>query len=233
MKLKHLILSFTLSLACGAAHAGDMPIRVGVRAGLNTSNITETRTASAVIMDHAKNWKPGLTLGAIVDIPMGKRFFLSPGFYYDYRHDTYTVTAATLPPLEDDAIVITEGSVSTSWFHVPMLVSYRIPITFIEFQFDFGPYISMGLGGRDKYTTSVFEGDDYSETIDIIEDAFGQKGRYINLDWGFDMGVGLLIADHYYVGAHYLLGARNLAQDREAIKAAYNREWQFTIGYNF
>lgn len=235
MKFNRLILSYTLLAACFGLQAADMPLKVGVRAGVNTSNISETRTAPGMTMDHNKLWKPGLTIGAIVDISMGKNFYLSPGFFYDYRHDTYTVTSTSYPLIEEnsDAIVITNGSVTTNWFHLPMLVSYRIPIAFMEFQFDLGPYFSMGLGGRDKYQTSVFKDEQFGESIDIIENAFGKKGRYLNLDWGLDMGVGMLFANHYYIGAHYLLGVRNLAQDRMAVKAAYVREWQLTVGYNF
>lgn len=236
MKLNRLILSFTFLLACCGVQAADMPLRVGVRAGFNRSNITETRTAPGLIVDHSRFWKPGVTLGAIVDISMGKGFYLSPGFYYDYRHDKYEVTSTSVPILDeekDNIQVITNGSVTTNWFHIPMLVSYRIPVAFVEFQFDFGPYISMGLAGHDKYHTTVYKDDTQTETTEIIADAFGEKGRYNNIDWGFDMGVGLLFASHYYIGAHYLIGARNLAFDRANITGAHTHEWQLTIGYNF
>ena len=91
MKLKQLVLFSTLMLACSGAQAADMPLRVGVRAGVNTSDITETRVAPGLTVDHRKHWQPGVNIGAIVDISMGKRFYLSPGFYYDYRHDDYSV----------------------------------------------------------------------------------------------------------------------------------------------
>lgn len=237
MKLKQFILSSAIILACSGAQAADMPLRVGVRAGVNTSNITETRTAPGLIVDHRKHWEPGVNIGAIVDISMGKRFYLSPGFYYDYRHDTYSVYSTSTPPIIDEnnlpTFVITSGAVKTNWFHIPMLVSYRIPVKFVEFQFDFGPYISLGLSGHDKYQTTVYTQDDHSESMNIKEDAFGEAGRYFNIDWGFDMGAGLLFANHYYIGAHYLIGARNIAQNRTAIRTAHTHQWQFSIGYNF
>lgn len=237
MKLKHLVLFTTIMLASGQVQGADMPLRVGVRAGVNTSNITETRTAPGLIVDNRAHWEPGVNIGAIVDIAMGRNFYLSPGFYYDYRHDTYSLYSSYTAPINNEeklpTLVVTTGSVSTNWFHIPMLVSYRIPVKFVEFQFDFGPYISLGLGGHDKYQTTVFTDNDYSESMKIKEDAFGDAGRYFNIDWGFDMGAGMLFANHYYIGAHYLIGARNIAQNRTAVRAAHAHQWQFSIGYNF
>jgi hypothetical protein len=215
------------------------PVKVGVRFGVNTSNISETRVVPGYTVSHEPQWKPGFTAGAIIDIPMSHNFYLTPGFYYDYRHDEYTLIS-TYPKMVDG--VTTEvanhtfGSVTTNWFQVPMLVSYRIPVKIVEFQFDFGPYISLGLGGRDNVTTMV-----YDSTVPPMDPqkikhnafGYGDDSRYFNIDWGFDFGFGMLFARHYYVGAHYLIGARNLALNKQEIRKAHSHQWQFSVGYNF
>lgn len=239
MNLKTPILLAAMALPLMASAQLKAPVKVGVRFGVNTSNISETRIVPGKTITHEPSWKPGFTAGAIVDIPLKSNFYLTPGFYYDYRHDEYTLVY-TYPKVTDgiatDVHVSSLGSVTTNWFQIPMLASYRLSVKFVEFQFDFGPYIALGLGGRDNVTTTLYDvTQPYMEPENVKHNAFGygQDSRYFNIDWGFDFGVGLLFANHYYIGAHYLLGARNLALNKAELSNAYARQWQFSIGYNF
>lgn len=238
MNLKHHFLACSLLLGAVAAQGAEMPIKVGVRVGANTSVISETRRTPGMTIDHSTSWKPGFTAGAVVEIPMTHNFYLSPGFFFDYRHDDYKLVSAY--PVEQDGVVsmgsrICTGSVKTNWFQIPMLVSYRIPLKIIDFQFDFGPYIALGLAGHDKFSEERYVNDLHSESMIITDNTFGKglDSRYFNIDWGFDFGAGIIIARHYYVGAHYLIGARNLAQNKDIVSKAHSAQWQFSIGYNF
>lgn len=234
MKLKHFIIAALLTAPSFAAAQSDAPIQVGIRAGVNTSNISETRVTPGLTLNHTPKWKSGFTIGAIVDIPIKHNFYLSPGFYYDYRHNDYDLQYQYLAN-DRDIIATTNGEVYTNWFQIPVLMSYRIPVKIVDFQFDFGPYISLGLGGRDKTTTLEVGHEPAMEPISIKTTAFGngEDSRYFNIDWGFDFGFGLMFASHYYVGVHYLIGARNLALSKSVLSKAHSHEWQFSIGYNF
>lgn len=239
MNLKRTIIAVASAIPLMMTAQQKAPVKVGLRVGVNTSNISETRVPAGKTEIHEMSWKPGFNAGAIVDIPIKHNFYLTPGFYFDYRHDEYTLISTY--PIQTDGIKSevaehTQGSVTTNWFHIPMLVSYRIPLKIVEFQFDFGPYISLGLGGRDNEVIRQYNGDvPFMESSVIKHNAFGygSDSRYFNIDWGFDIGVGMLFAKHYYVGVHYLLGARNLALNKDVIRKAHSRAWQFSIGYNF
>lgn len=227
MKLKSLFFALLLP---AVATAAEMPLIVGVRAGYNTSNISDRRTVLGGVTNDIKTWKPGLTLGAVIDIPLGSRFYLSPAFSYDYRADDYDLYFNA----DEGSQTQVHGSVHTSWFQIPMLVSYRLGVKFLEFQFDAGPYIAYGLGGKDKFTVTEYTQDDGFKQSGLTKiNAFGNDGRYQNLDWGLDFGAGILVCKHYYVGAHYLVGCQNLAKDKDAISRAHSFQWQFSIGYNF
>lgn len=234
MNIKQTLLSLAVMLPAAAFSQIPAPVFVGIRAGVNASNISETRVTPGMTTMHEPKWKNGFTLGAIVDIPVKHNFYLSPGFYYDYRHNDYTLQYKYLAN-DRDIIATTEGEVQTNWFQIPVLASYRIPVKFVQFQFDFGPYISLGLGGRDKTTTHEIGHEQVLEPLTISTNAFGagETSRYFNIDWGFDAGVGLLFARHYYIGAHYLIGLRNLALAKSVLSKARTRQWQLSIGYNF
>lgn len=234
MKLKHILLMAAAALPAIAAAKPGAPVQVGIRAGINTSNISETRVTPGLTLSHTPHWQAGFTAGAIVDIPLKHNFYLTPGFYYDYRHNDYDLQYK-YQANNRDIIAMRRGEVYTSWFQIPVLMSYRVPVKFVAFQFDFGPYISLGLGGRDKTTTQEFGHVEEMEPMSIKTTAFGHgdDARYFNIDWGFDFGFGLMFAQHYYIGAHYLIGARNLALNKQVLGNAHSHQWQFSIGYNF
>lgn len=238
MNLKYQILACSLLLGAFAARSAEMPIKVGVRVGANTSVISETRLAPGFIVDHTTEWKPGFTAGAVVEIPMKHNFYLTPGFFFDYRHDDYKMVL-TYPVITDGVESlgsrIINGSVKTNWFQIPMLASYRIPLKIIDIKLDFGPYIALGLAGRDKSKEENYNDAIYMESMIITDNTFGKgtDSRYFNIDWGFDVGAGIVIAGHYYIGAHYLIGARNLAQNKAVVSKAHSAQWQLSIGYNF
>lgn len=240
MNFKFLILASAVALGTACAQAAEMPIKIGVRIGANTSNISEHRHAAGTLVSHESKWRNGINAGAIVDIPIKRHFYLSPAFYYDYRHNDYELLNSYNAMADGEATDIvtehTSGSVKTNWFQVPMLMSYRIPAKIVEFQFDFGPYVALGLTGHDKFQTQkYFSISTLEETEIISHDTFGKSdnARYFNIDWGFDFGIGLLFAKHYYVGAHYLLGMRNLAFNKSVVSKAHSRQWNLSIGYNF
>lgn len=240
--MKKLFLASVLLAASGFAAHAQMPVRIGVRAGVNTSSIGETRSGADAVTGFQKTaWKPGFMVGAVVDISMTSFLALQPGFFYDYRHSTYeTMTEFSYSPGagEPEASMArrANGSITTNWFHIPVLFSFRYsPLKALELQADFGPYMSLGLGGRDSYTVTDFSGDmPGSKSPKVKEDAFGKgDARYFRADWGFKMGVGLEICKHYYVGVHYLAGARNIARNKAVVSKSDTRAWQFAVGYNF
>lgn len=238
------IIGLTLLAASGfAASAQTMPVRVGVRAGINTSNIAETRTGADAVTGLQKSaWKTGLQAGAVVDIPMTSFLAIQPGFFFDLRRSSYTTMSEhhyVPAPGDPEATMArrTSGTVTTGWFHVPVLFSFRYsPHSKLQLQADFGPYLSAGIGGRDSYTVTDFSGDIPAtvESPRIKQNCFGKgDARYFRADWGFKMGIGVEICRHYYIGAHYLAGARNIARNKAVVSKSDTREWQFSLGYNF
>lgn len=229
-----------MALTCLSASAVTPPVKIGVRTGVNISKINETRlNDGAVPIMHTSESKPGFSIGAVVDVPISRHFALQPGFYYNYNQYNYS-TSTQFARFEENELETrfarhVSGRMSTNWFQVPVLISYRLDLSFVEFQVDFGPYFAIGLGGTDKVTSQDFGNDLISSPETVKYNAFGhdKDARYKNYNWGFDFGVGLVFARHYYVGAHYLVGCPDISKAKTTVDKAHTSEWQICVGYNF
>lgn len=221
--MKKLLLTAILAATTAIATLASPPFSLGARVGFNSSNFAEARSALSL---NQPQWKKGFIAGIEMDIPLLMGFHLAPGFYFDHRNNDYSAVSGN---------VQTFGSVSSSWFQFQLMASYHIsPLSFTTVCFDFGPYLAYGFGGSDKFQQVTFD-----SLLPAVASAkfststFGHDGSYFRTDWGFKMGVGLLLARHYYLGAHYVAGARNLSIHKSAIDNSKSRSWEFTLGYNF
>lgn len=212
-----------LFAAASVVAVASPPFRLGIRAGFNSSNFSETRSAITL---NQPQWKKGFIAGVEMDMPLLVGVHLAPGFFFDHRNNDYTAV---------DGNVHTNGSVSSSWFQFQLMASYHISaLSFATLQLDFGPYVAYGIGGSNKYQTMTY----YDlmppmASAEFSSPTFGHEGAYFRTDWGFKIGAGFLVARHYYVGAHYLAGARNMSLRKSTVDSSKTRAWEFTLGYNF
>lgn len=221
--MKKFLLVSILAVVSAFTAPASPPFRLGIRAGFNSSNFSESR--SALTLDQPQ-WKKGFIVGVEMDMPLVAGVHLAPGFFYDRRNNDYTAVEGN---------VHTYGSVSSSWFQFQLMASYHLSLLkFTTLELDFGPYINYGIGGSNKYQTVTY---DLllppMASAEFSVPTFGHEGSYFRTDWGFKTGAGILLCKHYYIGAHYIIGARNLSIHKSAIDDSKTRAWEFTLGYNF
>lgn len=234
-----------ISLAIASAHAGEMPVSLGVRAGVNHSSLSADRLLSAGGEQH-NTWKTGATFGVVAAFKFSRHFALQPGLFIDIQRTGYSanINLYSTPgsPGQDatplpTGVTQTSGTVTIGNAHVPVLFSYRLPLANVaELQFNAGPYISWAIGGSDCYSSQRFGlGQIFDPAPAKVRSSIygGDNPLLHRLDAGAKIGLGVLILHHYHLSAHYLAGCRNLAADRSHIDKARTKEWQFTIGYNF
>jgi hypothetical protein len=239
-KLFTSLLGITLALA-GTAAASAMEldsaspadvVSFGLRAGVNSSNVSfnYSSTMDNIPMLSSHNWGTGFSGGVVIDLNLRSFFAIQTGVYLDYRHCKYSA----MTELQENYITHSSGEISTQYVQVPLLLSLRMRCnSATQVQFDLGPYFGFQIGGNDKYTSETYNGADrVTPAVTYKRETFGDNGYLRSTDVGIKMGVGALFADHYYVGAHYLAGCRNMLRQRSS-GDAINKEWQITIGYNF
>lgn len=237
-KTRVILTIFVAIMQFCVVHA-EAPFNLGLRAGFNTSNITEQRILSGKSSLNDATWKQGVTVGAVIDIPLSSKISLQPGFFFDQRTSKFASSYFYEEQSGDKSVASSihiEGSTATNWFHIPLMASYKIaPVRSFQINLDLGAYIAFGLSGANKQKIVFAQEDAIIQTIpDIKHSCFtGDNPLYFQTDWGFKAGGGFQLFRHYYIGAHYIFGIRDLSRNKEIVNNAYTRQWQFTLGYNF
>lgn len=215
-------------------------LQLGVRMGFNSSNLSTNydEIIPSLAWNHSQ-WKNGFNAGFVVDINFTNFFAIQPGIFFKSRNNDFHYLA-----LDKDNLTAIEGNWGGKYFEIPILASLRLGVAELaQLQLDFGPYFATGFGGKVKST--VFTSDDANATGATVSylskgDYFGDKGLVKRYDWGLKMGVGFLLMQHYYIGAHYSAGCRNILDEIVSEPNIFsgkekgkNKMWTFTLGYNF
>lgn len=204
----------------------------GIRGGLNLSKVSNKYTGpiddGGSKSDYEGNFKNrvGFHLGVILDWGLCERFYIQPGLFF-------TTRGAKIEGSEEG--VGLEMKIHTSYLQLPILASYRIPLTdYIQWQINAGPYLAYGLGGKTKLAVgpNSMEGDSFG-SLDK-KDTEEVRGGLKRFDAGLSFGTGISIRKMYF-GLSYDLGLANIA-DKAQWGSDYkirNRNCAVTVGYNF
>ena len=212
-------------------------IQTGVRLGFNSANLATNydKVFPSITWNHTQ-WRQGLSMGAIIDLNIRNFFAIQSGIYYKSVGNVYHYLIN-----RNEELVAIDGKWRGNYFEVPVLASFRLGVPELaQLQFDLGPYFATGFGGKVKY-------DIYENTEDVPSqpqinrhkvkaDYFGDHGMVHRFDWGVKFGGGLLVLQHYYIGAHYSYSCRNVLKDIDGgakRPKGHNKLWTFTFGYNF
>ncbi len=202
----------------GKNKKGD--VTFGVRAGVNFSDLTFKY--NDIVYDYEA--RTGFQLGGIVDIPLFNGFYIQPGLFVTSR-------GATLDSGENHETVA-----SPIYLAVPVLASFRGDVCdWCNLQFNVGPYLGVGLGGRYKFKHAGeptvkhdFFGSNPKTGDFEIDDYVGDNSRF---DMGFSFGVGATFIKHWYVGFQYDLGLVDI--DKSTGAKVHNGNFAIQVGYNF
>lgn len=242
--MKKSILFLTiLSLGITSSSAADFfstekseqTFNLGFRLGVNTSN----RTVGKKAIDgyNVQSWGTGFDLGVTADLNFRDYISVQPGLFFESRSGNYTFVSPVMTGDELSSMITTvtamqAGHLRSYSLTVPIVGSLHFNITDdIRWNVDFGPYVSFLLGSSLKDKVMQYTGAGSDEPV------FSQKPA--SVDFGFKMGTGLQILDHYYVGVHYMAGLngawKDLKLDQSTIRdfGGHTKSWVFTIGYDF
>jgi hypothetical protein len=207
----------------------DQLIRVGVRVGWNSSNLTNNYEKIVSGTQWKDNqWRSGFNIGAVVDINFRNFFALQPGAFIVTRRNNYHLLTVNGNTLESY-----NGTHSANYLQVPVLASFRLGVAeYAQLQLDCGPYLAWGWGGSNKCTYYT-SGDELLKPTTTKQPYFGDSSNTLceRFDYGLKYGVGARALDKFYIGAHYSYGLRNAM--KQAGYKGHNKMWSFTLGYDF
>ncbi len=224
----------------GEAKSQGMPFSLGVRMGVNMSSQDINMDKLFVgVKESSIDKKTGGHIGVVIDMQLSSKVTLQPGFFIK-RHAYDYFNASIVDG--GKYIRIATGEARYNTYHIPILVSYRLNLSAIEWQLDMGPYIAFGNGGNNKVAVNEISIDDgiKSKEYKYKNDFYGDSDGVIigcdNFDWGVKLGAGVKLLGTYYVGVHYNAGLRNVGKKHEGFlknPSVKNRCWDFTFGYSF
>lgn len=241
--IRLLILSFAAAIGMNAsaqlldAAVPESPFGLGVRVGVNTSNISNNYADAIDGYDWTTtSWKTGFTAGVVADLKLRNYIAIQPGFFFQSRNMDYRNMVTETVPGGVSSMESQDGHVRSYNFNIPIMVSLRLGLSSIlQARAEFGPYFAFGLGGNNKCTsTSVGVNGELGTPVTYKTDIYGGDGYMRGFDWGFKMGVGFVFAKKYYLGVHYEAGCRNVYKQPENVRhdlKGHNKAWDVTFGY--
>lgn len=205
--MKRIIIIIAIfGLLAHTSHAQDKnAIHLGLKAGLNLSNIYDTDDN-----DFDTDPKLGLALGAFVSVPLGRYMGIQPEILFSQKG--YKSQGNVL----GSSYELTR---TTSFIDVPLLVAFR-PIAALTVLA--GPHYSFLVQRKDKFSNSniSFEQEQEFKNSNLRKNIFGFTG-------GIDINLNRIV-----IGARAGWDIQNNEGDGTSTTPRYKNVWyQATIGY--
>lgn len=194
-----------------STESSDQPITFGIRGGVNFANMTVEEGN----VSYSPDSFTGFHVGMAVDIPLLESIYIQSGLYYTVKGCKEEDGSETL-------------TYKPSFIELPILASYRYNFSdAVQLQINFGPYLAYGIGGKVK---SEYKG--RTEEIDFFGDEHDDNSVGAKrFDAGLQIGAGITLAQHYYVGCGYEFGLTSMGRNSDyKIK---NKNFFISVGYNF
>lgn len=198
----------------------------GARMGINTTNRTLNKKSFSNSYVH-ESWGTGFDLGVVANLNFRDYLTIQPGLFYESRSGRYDIMGTQ----EVTGAEIAQAGKRNSYnFTIPVMAVIGFNVTDdIRWNIEAGPYVAFVLNSKLKNDKFVINGI-------TDEPLFDQKAA--SVDFGFKMGIGVKVLEHYYCGVHYLAGCLPAWKDRKI--GVFRQEfggvtkgWMFSIGYDF
>ena len=182
--------------------------KVDIHAGVSLTNITKIEYDLRV----------GYTFGIGIEHPL----------YYDlwYLQTGVDFTSKGAKNVVDGV----EYRYKPVYLDIPILAKLKVDMTDEnKFTVCFGPYISIGLGG--KYS---IEESGYVTSEKLFTSVGSNDSAYMNrFGIGIQYGIGLEMADHYLVNLNGQYGFNNMIKQEYCGKNDKNLQFTLSVGYRF
>jgi hypothetical protein len=185
----------------------------GIKGGLNLSDmLTKDNTQT-----YSTKMIPGIHLGATVGIPLsGKSILFEPGIFFNMKGSKYQENEYS-------------ETLNLNYLDIPLNLKAVFGSDKIKGFGTLGPYIGIGLSGKDKWTYTT-GGQSGSETVKWGSNADNDLLK--RFDFGVGIGAGVIFGN-LLAGVSYNLGLANISSDTSDGTKVKNKVLQISLGYLF
>lgn len=241
--MKRIIAGLVCALTITGASAADFfstekcdnLITYGARIGINTTN----RTINKNEFNYShESWGTGFDIGGVVNFNFRDYLTIQPGLFFESRSGRYTLMNSYQWTGENpEDLKLTEtaqaGKRNSYNFTIPVMAVIGFNVTDeVRWNVEAGPYVAFVLNSKLKNEKIIPTGSD---------PLFNQKAA--SVDFGFKLGTGIKVMDHYYFGVHYLAGCVPAWKDQTVTipgrgqatieYGGLTKGWMFCLGYDF
>lgn len=227
------VMAGIFALVAAGTTANAQQTQVGIRAGLNFSNIVSKNESG-----NKENTKsiPGIQLGITVDVPLAGSFYVQPAALYSrqgFKQETDGFSSTS-----------TNFEVKTNYIQVPVNLLYKPKLGPGRLLLGAGPYVAFGTGGSWKSGNNVILGDiNIGNKGDVVfkKDAADGGGleSYVYgkpVDYGGSFLAGYEFLNQLSIQLNAQVGVSNLApqyQGTESKRKLRNSGFGISLGYKF
>lgn len=220
--MKKFILCVFAAAACTTAFGQNGRV-LGVRAGLNVTNIDFSAGNASVSLDSRASFHAGFAYQQ--PLMRALPLYLETGLYVTGRGASI---AASDFDLGFDEEMSGKVKFNMLYLQVPVLVSWHFNIKCVSIQPLAGVYYGLGIHGKAKYAG---EKADLFKSTDL-GDGTEEEALFKRSDLGLRFGANVVFRKHYNVGLGYDLGLLNILKNGDEVKAK-NGSFYISLGYNF
>lgn len=212
MKKYLLVAAFVLTISILQAQSNS----IGITAGSTVANMRSKVDGESVTIDS----KIGFSAGIVADLSFAKNLRFQPMLNFTQKG------AKEKTAFDGDKETI---SMTLNYLELPLNILYKLPSGKNSIFIGGGPSLSMGIGGKGKYTSSAYPEDNTKSTIKFgsneDEDDFKAFDAGVNVTGGVYLKGGFMVAFNYYHGLS------NLFINPSGNESLRNRYFGLRIGY--
>lgn len=179
---------------------------------------------------------PGLSIGAIYNMPIVKNLYFEPGlslYYNTYKGDLGVYDGASIGKFFNEYDFDVHNSYRTFGMRIPLNIGYHFDFTDnLNLSVFTGPVLEVGFS-CDHYMKWKKQYDEPWGVIEYNWTGSAYSRKYLNrVNAYWNAGVGLTMKK-YYVGVNGLFGITNIIHKKSDWDSAKMNLFQVSLGYNF
>lgn len=217
---------------------------VGIKGGLNFSNINHGQDLDERFDDVSRPFQIGFNFGLGADFYVGETFSLYTELMFTQKGESYEGTGTVNDPVAGNIQVREETEVTLNYLELPILARFKFG-DMSKFYINVGPTVGYWLGGNVEYefergddTESFEDRIEFKNRDEITSDDRGNvlANEDVNrLEIGAAIGTGAMLGEKFNIDFRYTMGLTGIHEN-----AGWNQDdsWKnnvlsFSIGYFF
>ena len=178
-----------------------IPIKYGIKVGLNFSNLNITSTIDGVqhgVQPTDNSSQTGISAGFIVHIPLSDEWFINPEVLYSQKGASFNYAFTHDYEINQRDEYKTNNQVTLSYVELNPTISYKATD---KLALNFGPSVSFLIGEDYNYTPDPVR--DITNTAHILTDGLVETA---SLDVGLNLGISYFFTEHFFVDSRVYTG---------------------------